>query len=438
MLPFYLWFILAGLLLTIMALASTFLERLPLSASFVYLGAGVLVGPLGLGLLVFNPLDEFAVTFLERFSETVVVLSLFAAGLKMRIPLTDRLWRFPLRLALISMSVTVGLVTLIGVYLLGLPLGAAVLLGAVLAPTDPVLASDVQIKGTHDTDRLRFSLTGEAGFNDGTAFPFVMLGLGLMGLRDLGAYGWRWFAVDVVWAIAAGLAVGAVLGVLTGRLVIYLRRTHKEAVGLDDFLALGLVFLSYGLTLMISAYAFLAAFAAGYALRAVERHYSGDDDASENVVAAAQSAEAEDDAVDQDKAPAYMASAVLGFTEQFERIGTVGMVVLIGGLLYFANWSWPAAWFVAIMFLVVRPISVWIGLLGSGVKPVQRNLIAWFGIRGIGSVYYLMFAVHHGLPEGVGALILSLTLLTIAASAVLHGSSVTPLMNWYKQRFESG
>ena len=287
MLPFYLWFILAGSLLTIMALASSFLKRVPLSTSFIYLGAGVLVGPLGLGLLVFNPLDEFAVTFLERFSETVVVLSLFAAGLKMRVPLTDRIWRLPLRLALVSMTVTVGLVTLIGVYLLGLPLGAAVLLGAVLAPTDPVLASDVQIEGTHDTDPLRFSLTGEAGFNDGTAFPFVMLGLGLMGLRDLGAYGWRWFAIDVVWAVVAGLAVGAVLGVLTGRLVIYLRRTHKEAVGLDDFLALGLVFLAYGLTLMINAYAFLAAFAAGYALRAVERYYNKDDDAAEDVVAVA-------------------------------------------------------------------------------------------------------------------------------------------------------
>lgn len=433
--PFYTWFILAGLLLTIMALAGSVLKQVPLSASLIYLGTGVLIGPLGLGLLNLDPLGEFEVVFLERFSETVVVLSLFAAGLKMRLPLTDVLWRLPLRLALFSMIVTVGLITLIGVYLLGLPLGAAVLLGAVLAPTDPVLAGDVQIKNTSDDDQLRFSLTGEAGFNDGTAFPFVMLGLGLLGLRELGDYGWRWLALDVVWAIVVGLAIGALLGVATGRFVIYLRRRHQEAVGLDDFLALGLVFLSYGMALMVHAYAFLAAFAAGYALRAVERHYSQSEDADEEVVAMAEQGEAEEIAVDSEKAPAYMASAVLGFTEQFERIGTVGMVVLIGVMLYYANWTWQALWFVALMFMVVRPLAVWLGLLGSRASGVQRGLIAWFGIRGIGSIYYLMFAEHHGLPDGVAGSILSLTLITIAASVVIHGSSVTPLMKWYRARF---
>ena len=433
--PFSLWFVLAGLLLTFMALAGSVLKRIPLSASLIYLGAGLAIGQLGLGLVSLDPLGEFGIAFLERFSETVVVLSLFAAGLKMRVPLSDKMWRLPLRLAFLSMTLTVGLVTLIGVYLLGLPLGAAILLGAVLAPTDPVLAGDVQIEDPKDDERLRFSLTGEAGLNDGTAFPFVMLGLGLLGLRELGAYGWRWFALDVFWAILAGFAVGALLGVLTGRLVIYLRETHKEAVGLDDFLALGLVFTAYGVTLLISAYAFLAAFAAGYALRAVERHYSDDEEASDEVAAAAEQGESEEVAVDPDKAPAYMASAVLGFTEQFERIGTVGMVVLVGALLYFADWSWDVVWFVALMFLVVRPAAVWLGLFGSKTEPIQRNFVSWFGIRGIGSVYYLMFAAHHGLPDEVAAQLLSLTLITVASSAVVHGTSVTPLMGWYRARF---
>ena len=433
--PFYLWFILSGLLLTVMALSGSLLKRVPLSASLIYIAGGLLVGPLGLGLVSLDPLSDFGVKFLERLSETVVVLSLFAAGLKMRLPLSDKLWYLPLRLALLSMTLTVGLVTLVGVYLLGLPLGAAVLLGAILAPTDPVLAGDVQIESTGDNDRLRFSLTGEAGFNDGTAFPFVMLGLGLLGLRELGEYGWRWLAVDVVWAILAGIAVGALLGALTGRFVIYLRRHHKEAVGLDDFLALGLVFLAYGLTLMIHAYAFLAAFAAGYALRAVERHFSKDEDANEEVVAVAEQAEAEEHAVDHDKAPAYMASAVLGFTEQFERIGTVVMVVLIGAALYFASPTWDALWFVALMFAVVRPLAVGLGLIGSSTNKAQRNLIAWFGIRGIGSLYYLMYAVNHGVPEDLATRLLSLTLITIAASALVHGTSVTPFMAWYQKRF---
>ncbi|CAN5886006.1 cation:proton antiporter [soil metagenome] len=450
---FYLWFVITGLLLTFVALAGSVLKRLPLSASLLYLAVGLFIGPLGLGMLTLEPLGEGTVKFIERLSETVVVLSLFAAGLKMRIPFRDARWRLPLLLAFVSMTVTVALITGVGVLLLGLPLGGAVILGAVLAPTDPVLAADVQLEDPGDDDQLRFALTGEAGFNDGTAFPFVMLGLGLLGLHELGDYGWRWLVVDVVWAIICGLAVGALLGAATGRLVVYLRKEHREAVGLDDFLALGLVFLAYGLALWVSTYAFLAAFAAGLALRAVERHYSDEskankdrtaenqpspeeaEEAGAEVTAAAQQAEGEEMAVDPEKAPAYMASAVLGFTEQFERIGAVAMVVLVGALLYYAEWNWEALWFVPLVFFVIRPLAVWIGLLGSRSSKVHKGFIAWFGIRGVGSVYYLMFAENHGLPDGVAYRVLSLTLVTIAASSFVHGISVTPLMAWYRNRF---
>ena len=437
---FYLWFVVTGLLLVVMALAASVLKRLPLSASILYLATGLLVGPLGLGLLTLDPLGEGEVEVIERLSETVVVLSLFAAGLKMRIPFRDARWRMPLRLAFVSMTLTVALITAVGVFLLGLPLGGAVLLGAVLAPTDPVLASDVQVESARDDDLLRFTLTGEAGFNDGTAFPFVMLGLGLLGLHELGEFGWRWVVVDVFWAILGGLAIGALLGAATGRLVVYLRKEHREAVGLDDFLALGLVFSAYGFALWANTYAFLAAFAAGLALRAVERHYTPDetDAPSPEVAAAAEQAESEEVAVDPEKAPAYMASAVLGFTEQFERIGAVAMVVLVGALLYYAEWSWDALWFVPLTFFVIRPLAVWLGLLGSHTDDVREGFIAWFGIRGIGSVYYLMFAENHGLPDGVAYKILSLTLVTIAASSFVHGVSVTPFMSWYRDRFGGG
>ena len=427
------WFIVAGGLLTLIALADSVLKRLPLSVALLYLAVGLFIGPLGVGLLVVNPLVESLVV--ERLAEVAVVLSLFSAGLKMRMPLTDRLWRLPLRLAFVSMAATVGLVTLVGVFGLGLPLGGAVLLGAILAPTDPVLASDVEVEEPDDNDRLRFSLTGEAGFNDGTAFPFVMLGLGLLGLHELGEGGLRWVLVDVLWAVPGGLAIGALLGMLTGRLVIYFRREHREAVGLDDFLALGLVSLAYGIALLASTYAFLAAFAAGVALRAVERHYSGKEEVKGEVVGAAQQGEQEEVAVHPEKAPAYMASAVLGFSEQFERIGAVTLVVLVGSLLSPDYMMWSALWFVPLMLLVFRPLAVWIGLLGARrVEPVQRLLISWFGIRGIGSVYYLMYAENHGLPDGVARPILSLVLTTIAVSVVVHGTSVTPLMAWYRRR----
>jgi len=365
-----------------------------------------------------------------------VCISLFAAGLKMRSPFNETRWRLPLRLAFISMTATVALIALIGFYGLGLPLGGAILLGAVLAPTDPVLASDVQVEEPHDNDVLRFSLTGEAGFNDGSAFPFVMLGLGLLGLHELGEYGWRWLLIDGVWAVSGGLLIGALAGTLMGRLVLFFRRTPREDDALDDFLALGLIALAYGIALALQTYAFLAVFAAGLALRAVERKHNGDE-VDKEVVLAAQQTEKAEDATHPEKAPAYMASAVLGFSEQSERIAEVALVVLVGSLLTPANLDWNALWFVPLILFVARPLAVWIGLLGAEIKPMQRGLIAWFGIRGIGSVYYLMYAENHGLPDGVARPLLALVLATIAVSVVLHGTSVTPLMKWYGRRIES-
>jgi NhaP-type Na+/H+ or K+/H+ antiporter len=306
-----------------------------------------------------------------------------------------------------------------------------VLLGAVLAPTDPVLASDVQVHDATDRDRLRFALTGEAGLNDGTAFPFVMLGLGLLGLHELGESSWRWVAVDLAWATAGGLAVGWALGTLVARLVLYLRRHHQEAVGLDDFLALGLIALAYGAALLVHAYGFLAVFAAGLALRRVERDASGERPPEEVLAAARQG---DDAATHPQKAPAYMAEAVLGVNRQLERIGEVAVVVLLGGLLSAVTPTPELLWFVPLLLLVIRPAAVALGLLGTRSSREQRALIGWFGIRGVGSMYYLTFAIVRGLPEDLARTLVSLTLATVAVSVVAHGVSVTPLMNRYRSR----
>ena len=430
-LNFTLWYIIAGLLLVAMALSGTLVRRLPLTTALLYLVVGVGLGPWGLGLIRVDPVRWSVL--LERATEFAVIVSLFTAGLKLRVPLSDRRWWLPVRLAFLSMVVTVTLIAAAGVLLLGLPLGAAILLGAILAPTDPVLASDVQVAHPQDRDRLRFGLTGEAGFNDGTAFPFVMLGLGLMGLHDLGPFGWRWLAVDVLWAVAGGLAVGAVAGTLVGHVVVYLRRTRREAVGLDEFLALGLLALSYGLALLLHTYGFLAAFAAGVALRRVEARFTGGEPPPDVDLAAAAESAREEAATDPEKAPAYMAQAVLGFNEQLERICEVAVVVLLGGMLTAAYLPKDALWFIPLLFLVIRPVAVLLGLLGTRADNVRRGLICWFGIRGVGSVYYLTYALAHGVGGEVAQRLTGLTLTTVAVSVAVHGISVTPLMNLYEK-----
>jgi NhaP-type Na+/H+ or K+/H+ antiporter len=430
-----LWFLIVGGMLVVMALAGSVLKRLPLSSSLVYLAVGVGIGPAGLALVTLDPLTN--APLIERLSEVAVIISLFTAGLKLRARLRSRRWALPLRLAFGSMALTVGLITLVGWYVLGLPLGAAVLLGAVLAPTDPVLASDVQVDDPVDRDRVRFGLTGEAGMNDGTAFPFLMLGLGLLGLHELGAYGWRWLAIDVIWAIVGGLGIGWLSGMLIGRLVVYLRREYKEALGLDEFLTLGLIGLSYGAALLAVTYGFLAVFAAGLALRHVEMRANADQPPEEVVQVKVTPA---DDVVATDpaQAPAYMAQAVLGFNEQLERIAEIAMVVLLGAMLVPVLPDVPAdaIWFVPLLLLVIRPLSVAIGLFRSPALPMQRRLIGWFGIRGIGSIYYLMYAIVHGLPADLARPLTALTLLVVAVSIMVHGISVTPLMNAYRRDVE--
>ena len=423
-------YLVAGALLLGMAMSGSLVSRLPLSPAMVYLAAGMLLGPAAFAIIALDPLED--AELVERIAEAVVLLSLLTAGLKLRTPLGHRRWLAPVLLATVAMSLTVGAVTLVGVLALGLPLGAAIVLGAILAPTDPVLASEVQTADPWDRDRLRFTLTGEAGLNDGTAFPFVMLGLGMLGLHDLGAAGWKWAAVDVAWAVAAGLAVGAAAGTLVARLVLYLRKTHKEAVGLDEFLSLGLLSLAYGLAVLLHAYGFLAVFAAGVALRRVEARHGGDAPRDVSGAAAAAPAGGESGAAtDPETAPAYMAQAVLGFNAQLERICEVGVVVLVGALLSPSRLPRDALWFVPLLFLVVRPIAVLAGLAGMRLGPGQRPLICWFGVRGVGSVYYLAYTVVHGVGGELAERMSGLVMVVVAASVVAHGTSVTPLMNLY-------
>jgi NhaP-type Na+/H+ or K+/H+ antiporter len=429
---FEIWALIIGALLLTMALSGNWLRRIPLSTAMLYLVAGYGLGPAGLALMGPDPLTYSGL--LERMAEVAVLISLFAVGLKLGLPLSDKGWRLPVRLAMISMTVTVGLVAVVGVLGLGLPVGAAVLLGAVLAPTDPVLASDVQLVGATDRDRLRFSLTGEGGLNDGAAFPFVMLGLGLLGLHDLGTGAWRWLGVDVVWAIFGGLLIGGATGALIGRLVVYLQHRHRAAVGFDEFVTLGLIALTYGLALLSHTYGFLAVLAAGIALQRTQERRP-QPPGKDEVAPVPCEAQATQAGARDPKPARFMMREIQTFNDQLERVAEVAVVLVVGGMLSYTYLHPGAVWFVPLLLLVIRPVSVWAGLLGSApVSRDQRVLISWFGIRGIGSIYYLMFAINHGLPRSVAEELIALTLAMVAASIVLHGISVTPLMDLYAQR----
>jgi NhaP-type Na+/H+ or K+/H+ antiporter len=425
------WFVLAGLVFVAVALGGSILKRLPVTTAVIYLGIGAAIGPLGLGLITLDPVEDAGL--LELLTELAVIVSLFTAGLKLRDPLGDRRWRAPFRLASVSMTLTVALVARVGSVGLGLPIGAAVLLGAVLAPTDPVLASDVQVTKPGDRDDLRFTLTGEAGLNDGTAFPFVMLGLGLLGLHELGDLGLRWVAVDVVWAVVGGLAIGGVLGTIVTRIVLWLRATHREGVGLDEFLCLGLIGVAYGLALLLSTYAFLAVFAAGLAVRRIERVTTEEQGLDEGrALAMSVDGDPEEREVDPVEAPAVIATELLRFNERLERIGEVAIVVIIGALLSTTAFPVELVWFGPLLFLVLRPIAVAVGLIGSGIRPPSTVLIGWFGIRGIGSLYYLSYAIVHGVEGADAERLFGIALWIVAISIVVHGISVTPIMTRYE------
>ncbi len=424
------WFVIAGALLIGMALAGTVLKRLPLTAALFYLTAGALLGPWGVGLLHVDALDD--ASWLERLTEIAVIISLFTAGLKLRLPVSDRRWRAAILLATVAMVITMGGVATFAMAAFGLPLGSAVLLGALLAPTDPVLASDVQVEHEHDAEPVRLSLTAEAGLNDGTAFAFVMLGLGLMGTHALGPYAWRWLVIDVVWAVVGGLGVGTLCGAGIGQLVLYLRRVHREAVGLDEFIALGLIAISYGIALLLHAYGFLAVFTAGLSMRRIERQHS-------EVTPAPDVADAgrsrEEQATDPGTAPAYMARAVLGFNEQLERLGELAVVVVVGAMLADIEALEPRSR-VGARSVCRHPAD------GDDADADSRATVTAAArvhrlvrrARNVSSVYYLAYALSHGVSAPADRMLADMTLVVVTASIVVHGVSVTPLMQRYSAR----
>ena len=420
------WFMLVGGLLLAMGLTYSILKRSPVTSAIIYLAVGILVGPTVLNLFHFNPLKESAL--LEVLTEVAVLISLFSAGVKMPVPFNLVHWRAPILLATVSMTLTVALVAAFAYYVLGLPLGAGVLLGAILAPTDPVLATDVQIRHPGDRDQLRFTLTSEAGMNDGSAFPFVMLGLGLLGLHELGEFGLNWIVVDVLWATVGGIAIGVGAGTALAYVGWKLRREPLKHELLDDFLGLGLIGVVYGISVLLNAWGFLAVFFAAVALRQTEMKL-----AKRELDASAVAVSHDSMAVEESPLP-LVSKGSLVFKEHLERLSEVMLILLVGGSLFLDSWNWKAVGLALFLFILARPVSVFISLIGSRTPWRIQGLSAWFGVRGIGSLYYLMFAIQHGLPEPLALQLVQMTLIVVALSILLHGTSVKPLMERFWRR----
>ncbi len=411
------WFVLTGGLLLFIGVTSSVLRRLPVTTAILYLAIGILVGPTGLNLFHFNPLKQSQ--FLEALTEVAVLISLFSAGVKMPVPVKIWRWRAPILLASGSMVASVGLMTAFGWFVLGLPIGAAILLAALLAPTDPVLATDVQSRHPGDSDKLRFTLTCEAGMNDGSAFPFVVLGMGLLGLHKIGFLGWRWLFLDVVWATAAGVIIGWLAGYGLGRVISKVHQKYRHGL-LDDFLGLGLIGVVYGVSEMCNAWGFLAVFFAAVALRQAEYRAA---------VASGERVEVKESGSAENEPAPFVSSSSLVFNEYLERLSELVLILLVGGTLFVNSWSWRAVGLALFLFFVARPVSVYIGLLPlRGLKRV-KGLSAWFGVRGIGSLYYLMYAIDKGLSESLALELIHLTLIVITLSILFHGITVRPLLH---------
>ena len=425
------WYLALGSLLVALVLSKGLLARLLLSRATVYLFVGVLVSlivPRGDSL---NPIHHAGL--LGRVAEVALLISLFTVGLRMGVPILDRRWLVPVRLAVFSMAITVGLITAIGVWGLRLPLGAAILLGAILAPTDPVLASGVQTERGEDPDRLGFNLAGEGALNDATSFPLVTLGLAMLpqaGATPLNI--WHWIMWDVFWSSAAGVVLGALVGTAVGRAVVYLRTRHAAAVGLDEFLSLGVIGIAYGVAQLSDASGFLAVFTAGLSLQRVQNlPLSGT-----TPLGAASSADGhgyETLATHSHHASEAMSDAVRNFNTQLEHLAELTVVMIVGVLLPWSARPGALWWFIPTVLLFVRPAAVASGALGIATITRGGAMVAWFGIRGVGSMFYLMYAIGHGLSAPLATAFVAVTLGVISASIVLHGVSVRPMMTWYER-----
>jgi NhaP-type Na+/H+ or K+/H+ antiporter len=390
-----------GLAVLVAILALSHQRARAYSASIVYLAIGA-VGAAGVALLDapwLGLIEDHATV--ERASEIAVFVALFAAGLRLDRRLRWRAWRSTVLLLGVVMPLTIAAVAAFGAVGMSLSAGAAIVLGAALAPTDPVLAGELGVgpPGERDEAEPAFALTSEAGLNDGLAFPFVLLGLIVAGGWDAGEIA-EWLAADVAYATLAGVAIGAAGGWGLSAVAARLRERSLVDRELDGWAALGAVLAIYGVTQVAGAYGFLAAFAGGIAFRRRERDHE------------------------------YNASVHAG-AATVEKMLELAMILFLGSLITLDGLEAPgvAGWLLApLLLLVIRPAASAVGLIGSPLRPRERAWVAWFGVRGVGSLYYAAAAIGAGALAPAEEQTVAWTIVAVVVvSIVVHGVTGTPL-----------
>jgi NhaP-type Na+/H+ or K+/H+ antiporter len=330
----------------------------------------------------------------EVVSELCVVAGLFGVGLRIDRLASRRIWAPTIRLLAIAMPLCILAIAVLGVTFAGMTIAGALLLAAVLAPTDPVLAGDVQVGaplegGEHP---VRFSLTTEAGLNDGLAFPFVYLALGIAaagGATTAVITEWLW--LDVAYRIVVGTASGALLGWLLGKLLFAWPSRHPLAETESGVIALAGVLAVYGLTELVEGYGFIAAFVSGLILRRQESEHQ-------------------------------FHARLHNFSQAIEHALTSVLLIALGAALpaLLPNLTLAGAAIGAALLFIVRPLFGWLSLIGTMDRGRERAVVAFYGVRGVGSIYYLAYAGSHA--ELVNeAELWAVVAFTIVLSTVVHG-----------------
>lgn len=433
------WLMLIGALLLMSSLLNGWIRRTPVTPFALYVLAGMLLGPWVAGVALIDLAAHSLL--LGRATEAALVVSLFIGGLKLRVLWHGSPWHMGVRLAVPAMLLTVAGMAGAAHGLFDAPWSVALMFAAAAAPTDPVLASLVSVDDAGDDDDLRVALSTEAGLNDGAALPLLLLALLFHHGGGTGEL-WTWLARDVAWSLPAGIALGFVLARLIGALATRIKASNQDTAP-NDLLALALLVLTYAFAQYLHASVFLAAFAAGLGLRhaewlVVSRHPNPELKHAPEVHPPAEALinpnRRDADVTRQPWASiGLVVSDALSFGDTLERLIAAGLLVLLGiALASYASAAGVAL--SALLFLVVRPLAVLLVTWGCGLRWPRRLLLGWLGIRGIGSLNYLAYAMVHGASPQASALLSEWIVTLVVSSVIVHGMSTQPLMAWRAAR----